>query len=64
MRRPVDLFHLHAGIADNFHHGGQRYQNFVLQPMKWINSVLRPDFISKLQLRLTSPWFISSYGAM
>ena len=30
--RPVEFFHLHAGIADYFHHGGQRFQNFGLQP--------------------------------
>ena len=29
--RPVELFHLHAGIADYFHHGGQWFQNFGLQ---------------------------------
>ena len=34
--RPVDFFHLHAGIADYFHHGGQRFQNFSLQPTKRI----------------------------
>ena len=33
--RPVKFFHLHAGIASYFHHGGQQYQNFGLQPMKW-----------------------------
>ena len=34
--RPVKLFHLHAGIANYFHHGGQRFQNLGLQPTKWI----------------------------
>ena len=34
--RPVEFFHLHAGIADYFHHGGQRFQNFGLHPTKWI----------------------------
>ena len=29
--RPVEFFHLHAGIADYFHHGGRRFQNFGLQ---------------------------------
>ena len=33
---PVDFFHLHAGIANYFYHGGQRLQNFGLQPTKWI----------------------------
>ena len=37
MHQPVEFFHLHAGIADYFHHGGQQYQNFVLQPTKWIS---------------------------
>ena len=32
--RPVDFFHLHAGIANYFHHGGQRFKNFGLQPTK------------------------------
>ena len=36
MHRPVEFFLLHAGIADYFHHGGQRFQNFGLQPMKRI----------------------------
>ena len=34
--RPVELFHLHAEIADYFHHGRQRFQNFGLQPTKWV----------------------------
>ena len=33
MHRPVDFFHLHAGIADYFRHGGQRYQNFATYGM-------------------------------
>ena len=24
---PIEFFHLHAGIADFFQHGGQRFQN-------------------------------------
>ena len=32
--RPVEFYLLHAGIADYFHHGGQQYQNFGLQPTK------------------------------
>ena len=32
--RPVAFFRLHAGIVNYLHHGGQRYQNFVLQPTK------------------------------
>ena len=31
--RPDEFFHLHAGIADYFHHGGQRFQNFGLQKL-------------------------------
>ena len=38
--QPVIFFHLHAGIADYFHHGGQGYQNFVLQPTKGITSAV------------------------
>ena len=34
--RPVEFFHLHAGFGDYFHHGGQRFQKFDLQPTKWI----------------------------
>ena len=34
--RPVEFFHLHAGIADYFHRGGQRFQNFGLQRTKLI----------------------------
>ena len=34
--RPVKCFLLHAGIADYFHHGGQRFQNLSLQPTKRI----------------------------
>ena len=30
--RPVEFFHLHADIADYFHHGGQQFENFGLQP--------------------------------
>ena len=26
MHWPIEFFHLHAGIEDYFHHGGQRYQ--------------------------------------
>ena len=33
---PVEFFYLHAGIADHFHHGGQPFQKFGLQPTKWI----------------------------
>ena len=33
---PVEFYHLHAGIADYFHHGGQLFQKFCLQPTKWI----------------------------
>ena len=40
MHRPVEFFHLHAGTADYFHHGEQRYQNFVLQRTKWIKSAV------------------------
>ena len=39
MQRPAKFF-LHAGIADYFRQGGQRYQNFVSQPMKWIKSTV------------------------
>ena len=28
--RPVEFFHLHAGIADYFHHGGQRFQTYEM----------------------------------
>ena len=34
--RPVEFFHLHAGIAYYFHHEGHRFQNFGLQSTKWI----------------------------
>ena len=34
--RPVDFLHLHAGIAEYFHRGGQRFQNLVYKPTKWI----------------------------
>ena len=40
MHQPVELLHLHAGIADYFHHGGQQDQNFILQPMKWMKSAV------------------------
>ena len=40
LHRTVECFHLHAGIADYFHHGGQTYQNFVLQLTKWIKSAI------------------------
>ena len=36
MHGPVEFFHLHAAIADYFHHGGQRFPNFGLLTMKWI----------------------------
>ena len=39
-RLPVEFFYLYAGVADYFHHGGQRYQNFGLQPTKWIKLVV------------------------
>ena len=32
-QRPVEFFHLHAAIADYFHHGGQPFQ-FFSQPTK------------------------------
>ena len=35
-QRPVEVFHLHTGMTDYFHHGGQRFQNFGSQPTKWI----------------------------
>ena len=38
MHWPFESFHLHAGIVDYFYHGGQRYQNFVLQHRK-INKI-------------------------
>ena len=34
--RPVEFSHLHAGMADYFYRGGQRFQNFGLQPTKWL----------------------------
>ena len=32
--RPVKFVHLHAGIADYFHHGGQPFHVFFSQPTK------------------------------
>ena len=48
--RPVEFFHLHARIADYFDHGGQRFQNFGLQPTKWIKLLvsLKPRTSNRL----------------
>ena len=40
MHQPVELLHLHTGIVDYFHHGGQQDQNFILHPMKWMKSAV------------------------
>ena len=38
--RPVDFFHLHAGIADYFHHGGQCLFFWNFEPLDIYDSAL------------------------
>ena len=39
LHQPVEGFHLHAGIADYFHYGGQQFQ-FFHNLRKWIKSAV------------------------
>ena len=52
MHRPVEFFHLHAGIADNFHHGGQRFQRFKTVKVKVFHSLIAVEAVGVIGVPL------------